>query len=404
MQKIRVLTFTTLFPNKLQPNNAIFIKNRMAALCQYCPAQLKIIAPVPYFPPLAIFKKWYIFSRIPDHEIQDGLEVFHPRYLVTPKIGMSLYGLSMFLTCLPLVRKIYKTFPFDLIDAHYIYPDGLAAIFLGKVFKCPVVVSARGTDINLYPEFAVIKRLIQYTLKHATHIMSVCADLKRIMLSLGVPDDKITVIPNGIYKDKFFRLDPKICRKKVEISNRHKVLLSVGSLIERKGHHILIDSIRLLVSQNRLNFKTYIVGTGEWEQRLAAQIEQAGLRDWVFLVGQVPNDDLVYWYNAADLFFMGSSREGWPNVVCEALACGVPVVATSANGIPEIITSDEYGLIVERNAQAFAKGLLEAFSRDWDYDKIYKYGQRRTWKTVANEVYDVFTKVLLNQQLLAVSK
>ena len=366
----------------------------MAALCKYCPVELKVVAPVPYFPPLGIFKKWYIFSQIPPYEIQDGLEVFHPRYLVTPKIGMFFYGLSMFLGSLPIARRIHKTFPFDLIDSHYVYPDGLAAVLLGKVFKCPVVVSARGTDINLYPKLPAIKRLIQYTLRHAAHVISVCADLKQIMLHLGAPDDKITVIPNGIDNDKFFRLDQKLCRQKIGISGEQKVLLSVGSLIERKGHHILIDSIRLLAGQNRLDFKTYIVGAGEWERRLAAQIDQAGLRDRIFLVGQVLNDDLIYWYNAADLFFLGSSREGWPNVVSEALACGIPVVATSANGVPEIITSDEYGLIVERNAEAFAKGLLEAFSRDWDYDKIYEYGQRRTWETVAHEVYDVFTKVL----------
>ena len=393
-EPIKVLTFSSLFPNSIQPNNAIFVKNRMAALCKYCPVELKVVAPVPYFPRLNISKKWYIFSQIPIYEIQDGLEVFHPRYLVTPKVGMSFYGLSMFLGALPLVRRIHKTFPFDLIDAHYIYPDSLAAVLLGKVFKCPVVLSARGTDINLYPKFPIIRRFIQYTLRHAVHVISVCADLKSIMVSLGIPEDKISVIPNGIDDNRFNRLNKDSCRQKIGIPSEGQVLLTVGTLIERKGHHILIDALKLLSDQGLLNFQTYIVGAGDWHRRLMAQIDQAGLGNRVYLVGQVPNDDLIYWYNAADLFFLGSSREGWPNVVCEALACGTPVVATSANGIPEIITSDDYGLIVERNAEAFAQILPTAFSRNWNYDKIYEYGQRRTWKTVAHEVYDVFTKVL----------
>ncbi len=393
-KQIKVLTFSSLFPNSIQPNNAIFVKNRMSAVCRHCPVELKVVAPVPYFPPLKRFRKWYTFSQIPGYEIQDEVEVFHPRYLVTPKIGMTLYGLSMFLCSLALMRRIFRSWPFDVIDAHYVYPDGFAAVLLGKMFKRPVVVSARGTDINLYPKFPIIKRLIQYTLRHSDHIISVSSALKEIMLCLGVPDEKITVIPNGIDKKKFFCMDQKVCRQKVGISCKQKVLLSIAALIELKGHHILIDAIKLLASRNQLDFKTYIIGTGDWELKLHTQIKQSGLMDRVFLVGQVPNDELIYWYNAADIFFLGSSREGWPNVISEALACGTPVIATPVGDVPDIIKAQFLGHLVEREPQAIAKALVNGFKQKWNREKIWKDGQKRTWDIVAYEVLDIFKTVI----------
>ena len=396
---MNVLVFSSLFPNKIQPNNAIFIKNRMAAVAKQRNYTVKVVAPVPYFPPLPLadklFIRWRHFTRIPKHEFLENLEIWHPRYIVTPKIGMSFYGLSMFLGTLPLLKKIYSDFPFDLIDGHYIYPDGLAAILAGRMFRVPVVLSARGTDINLYPQFPLIKKIIQYTLKKTNKCIAVCEDLKKIMMSLGIEDEKINVIPNGIDQEQFYRIEKSAARGKIGLPVRGKVLLAVGSLIERKGHHLLIDALGIMKKENRLSFVTYIVGEGEWHDKLAIAIKRNNLDEYVFLQGQVDNKDLLYWYNAADLFFLGSSREGWPNVISESLACGVPVIATSVNGVPEIINSDDYGVVLkERTASYFAQEIPKAMNRSWDYDKIYQYGQSRTWDTVAAEVCSTFAEVM----------
>ena len=397
---MRVLVFSSLFPNRLQPDSAVFIKNRMAAVQEIDGVDVKVVAPVPYFPSLPVsgrlFERWSVFSRIPEREWVGSLETWHPRYLVTPKIGMTFYGLAMYLGSRSLVRRLYRSFPFDIIDGHYIYPDGLAAILLGRLFKVPVVLSARGTDINLYPQFSLIKRIIQFTLQQADKEIAVCDDLKRIMVSLGERPENINVIPNGIDPQKFYRIEKKQARESVGIPVADRMLLSVGSLIERKGHHLLIEALGRLHQDQRLTWTTYIIGQGEWHGKLARLIAEYRLEGKVFLLGQVPNCDLVTWYNAADIFFLGSSREGWPNVISEALACGTPVVATPANGVPEIITSDDYGIIVEkREAESFCRELPRAFAKTWDYDRICRYGQNRTWTVVAREVYETLNDVLM---------
>ncbi len=386
---MRILTFTTLFPNRERPNNAVFIQHRMAAVNRFCDAEVRVVAPVPWYPELPLGSKRYRrLARVPQQEKIAGLEVVHPRYLVTPKIGMSLYGLFMFLGVLPVVRRIYQQWPFDIIDAHYVYPDGLAAILLGRAFNCPVVVSARGTDINLYPRFRLIRPLIRQVLARADGLISVCRSLADVMIGLGTDPRKVKVIPNGIDPLLFYPMPQQKARRKLGLDEEGKILLTVGSLIERKGIHLLIEALAILQKQGELNFNTYIVGNGEERNRLAAQIKAAGLQEQTKLIGEIDNQELVMWYNAADLFFLGSSREGWPNVVSESLACGTPVVATKVDGIPDIVCSPDLGVIVERDVRSFVDALRGAFQRQWNRDRIYLHGQGRTWQNVATEVFE----------------
>ncbi len=396
---MRILTFTTLFPNREQPNSAIFIQHRMAAVHKYCDADVRVVAPVPWFPDLSIgSERWRVFARVPRREERAGMRVSHPRYLVTPKVGMSLYGLFMFFGALATVKRIYKKWPFDIIDAHYVYPDGVAAILLGRVFKCPVVVSARGTDINLYPRFKLIRPMIKQVVTKADGLISVCRSLADIMLDLGAGENKVRIIPNGIDPDLFHPLEMQRSRALLGIDENGKVLLTVGSLIERKGIHLLIVALQIIRDKGKLSWKTYIVGKGEERHRLEKQIQTAGLQEQVILVGEVANSELVNWYNAADLFFLGSSREGWPNVVSESIACGTPVVATNVDGSPEIIHSPNLGIIVDRDVTSFVDALIRAMRMKWDREAVVRQGGQRTWETVAHEVHAMFSDIIGNQR------
>ena len=388
---MRILTFTTLFPNREHPNNAVFIQHRMAAVNRFCDAEVRVVAPVPWYPELPLGAKRYRqLARVPQQEEIAGLQVIHPRYLVTPKIGMSLYGLFMFLGVLPVVRRIYQQWPFDIIDAHYVYPDGLAAILLGRIFNCPVVVSARGTDINLYPRLKFIRPLIKQVVTRADGLISVCQSLADIMITLGANKHRVRVIPNGIDPALFYPMPQQKARRKLGLGEDGKILLTVGSLIELKGIHLLIDALAKLKQMGHLDFVTYIVGKGCLRNKLYKQAAMAKLDKHVVFVGEVPNSDLVFWYSAADVFFLGSSREGWPNVVSESLACGTPVVATRVDGIPDIVCSLDLGVIVERDVRSFVDVLRYAFQRQWNRKCISQQGQARTWQNVASEVFDLF--------------
>ena len=394
MNPIKVLVFTSLYPNNIWPNNNVFVKERMSTVSRMDGIELKVIAPVPYYPPIQ--SGWrQNFSKVKRQEVLAGVEVYHPRYFITPKIGMVLYGLLMFLSVLPVVKKIRKEFDFDLIDAHYVYPDGFAAVLLADFFRIPVVVSARGTDINLYKEFPLIRQLLRHTLLKADKAISVCQALKDEMIQLGIPAAKISVIPNGVDSSKFYPLSKEVAKRNLGIPTDKKLILSVGSLIPRKGFDLLIRAIKVLGDRyHKKDLFLAIVGEGKLRGDLEKLISSLNLDEHVFLVGAKPHQELYCWYNAADLFCLASSREGWPNVVMESLACGTPVVATEVWGVPEIIQSDKIGLLAKRSVPELAKAISLALQRQWNSPEIVEYVRENTWNRVAFSVCQVFKSVL----------
>jgi len=392
-QNMKVLVYTTLFPNHLHPNNAIFIKQRMFHFAKLKGCVIKVVAPIPYCPHWPALGKWYQNSQIKRYEVMDGIEVFHPRYPLIPKLSMPLHGLSLFLSSLKLLKKINQTFPFDLIDGHYIYPDGFAAVLLGKALKKPVVLSARGSDINQFTRFKSIKPMLRYALNHADHVISVCDALKQEMVDLGINDAKISVISNGVDSNQFYPVDKNKARKKLALPHNKKIILSVGSLIPRKGFHVILDSLPRLLQENT-NIHFYIIGEGPFRSSLERQIEALNLTQHVTLVGERPNSELKIWYSAANVFCLASSREGWANVIMESLSCGTPVVATNVWGAPEILTSSDIGMLVDRTPDALYSVLKTALETTWDRKRIRNHVKDRNWFKVADEVNSVFRSIL----------
>lgn len=391
---MKVLVYTCLFPNHVQPNKAIFVKHRMHHFAELDGCEIRVVNPLPFSPPLSFLEKRYPFARVGRNDTIEGITVYHPRYMLIPRISMILHGISLYLSSLTLMREIEKTFPFDLIDGHYIYPDGFAAVLLGRALGKPVVLSARGTDISQFTEFGLIKPMIRYALDRAGHVVSVCQALKDRMVDIGADSKKITVIPNGIDLDHFYPEDRIEARRSLGLPEDARVLLSVGALIPVKGYDVLLEAVaRMLPKVNRLHL--YVVGDGPQRGILESQARQMKMERHVSFVGQRPNSQLRTWYNAADVFCLASSREGWANVIMESLACGTPVVATNVWGAPEILTKPEVGLLVERNPESIAEGLLKALDREWDCSMIHRHVAQRTWHQVAKEVEGVFKRVLV---------
>jgi len=392
MSKPKILTYTTLFPNSVQPLWGHFVLERMRHLLPF--ADVTVIAPVPYFPKIRLNRRWFEFASVPRTEQLNGFVVDHPRYLVLPKIGMFTHALSMFLGSLSQARKYLSAKSCDLIDAHYVYPDGLAAVMLGAKLRKPVVVTARGSDINVFAELRTIRPLIRAVLHRADAIVAVSEDLKKRMIALGCPSEKITVIENGVDTDQFRPFSKLECRRRLALPETRPIVLSVGHLKEVKGFHLLIDAIGRL-RQTIPNVLLVIVGEGIYRKRLQKQIAKSNLQDNVWLVGSRPHADLPFWYSAADLFCIASSSEGWPNVLLEAMGCGLPVMAPRAWSAPEIVR-DGIGLLVERNADAFARAMDEALHKNWDTHAIVTYARSHGWNNVARRVRTLYSNVLSN--------
>lgn len=384
---MRVLTFSSLFPNRTTPNLGIFIFQRIAHLAVRPGNHVEVIAPVPYFPRWFRWTRWRSAGQVPSQETIRGLTVYHPRYPLVPKISMPLHGLLILLGTWRLTRRLTREMQFDCIDAHFIYPDCLTAVFLGKLLGLPVIVSARGTDINLYPSFKLIRPMIRWTLRHAAGAIAVSTSLRDVMVELGLSEDSVRVIGNGIDPERFNPVDPIEARRHLELPETGQVLVSVGGLIPRKGFHFLIPAVAQIASRFP-GLRVYILGEGEYRSRLQSLIRGFNLQEQVFLVGNVPNEELRYWFSAANVSCLLSSREGWPNVLQESLACGTPVVATRVWGAPEVIVSPDLGLLVEQNSAAIAVALESALNKTWNREAIARHAGERTWAVVAKEVED----------------
>jgi glycosyltransferase involved in cell wall biosynthesis len=390
---MRVLVFTSLYPNNIWPYNGVFVKERMTQFVRQEGCDVQVVAPVPYFPALKISHRW-LYSQVCRHEVTEGLQVSHPRYFMIPKVGMALHGWLMFFSVIPTIKQIQKNFDFDVIDAHYVYPDGFAAVLLGLLFRKPVVVSARGSDINLFKDFPLIRRLLRYTLMKADGVIAVSQALKDAIRRLGVPGEKVAVIPNGVDPLKFSPLPKEESCKRLGLPDQ-KIILSVGRLTCNKGFDVLVRAFKILLEKfQACPLSLVIVGEGAFRKQLEEMISSAHLSQRVHLVGAVPHEELALWYNAADIFCLASSQEGYPNVLLESLACGTPVVATSVGGIPEIIHSDAIGFLTERDEWDIAEKLCLALNKTWHSDAIVRYAQEHTWNRVTRSVFGVFASVL----------
>ena len=387
---MKVLVFTSLYPNNVWPNHGVFIKERMTHFARLPGCGVTVVAPVPYYPPVK-FGRRRLFSQVMRKEVKDGIEVYHPRYIMTPGVGMVFYGFLMFLSVLPMVKRIYREQGFDLIDAHYVYPDGFAAAMLGRALGIPVVISARGSDINLYRDMRVIRWFLSYALNRARRVIAVCQALKDAMVDLRIAEDKIAVISNGVDTAKFLPIPRKDARRELGLPMEKKIVLSVGGLIPRKGFHLLIKAMHLLTRKDeRGNLLLVIAGEGPYRKQLEDLASSLNVKESVVFTGSIAHQELYRWYNAADVFCLASSREGWPNVIMESLACGTPVVATSVWGTPEIITSDEVGFLVEQNEHDIAGKITLALSKAWQRDVITNHAREHSWNSVAQRVMSVF--------------
>jgi teichuronic acid biosynthesis glycosyltransferase TuaC len=382
---MRILVFTSLFPSSTQPDFGIFIFQRISHLAQQPGNFVQVVAPVPYFPSWITSSRWGKYGLIPRQERVGDLDVYHPRYPLVPGFLMPLHGFLMFLGCFFLVRRLHRQFRFECIDAHYVYPDGFAAALLGRMLGLPVVVSARGTDINVFPLFPSIRPLIVWSLHTAAGIIAVSSALKNTMIALGLPPEKICVIPNGVDTKRFYPIPQEEARRTLGLPLDGRIAVSVASLTEAKNHPLLISAFAMIVGRSE-GAKLFLIGEGPLRPAVEELIRKLRLQESVVLVGAKPNPELAVWYSAATVSCLVSSREGWPNVLMESIACGTPIVATRVGGVPEIISSSKLGLLAEQDIESIAAALESALAKSWDRNALVLHAQSREWNNVASEV------------------
>jgi len=386
---IRILTFTTLYPNEAQPHHGVFVENRLRHLLATGEVLTSVVAPVPWFPLRGeIFGRYSDLARVPSAETRNAITVYHPRYVVIPKIGMSAGPSNLFRATLGLIRRLKEQENVAMIDAHYFYPDGVAAIMLGEALDLPVIITARGTDINLIPAYFLPRRQIQYAARKAAGIIAVSQALADALIALGIPSERVTVLRNGVDLHTFRPDDRDLARKIIGV--RGPTLLSVGHLIERKGHDIVIAALPALPGYTLL-----IAGDGPERSRLQTLTARLGVQDRVKFLGSVPHDHLRQTYEAADALVLASSREGWPNVLLESMACGTPVIASAIWGNPEVVSKPEAGILIKtRTPGGVAEGVKTLFRQLPSRAATRAFAERFSWHDTSVGQLRLFRQVM----------
>ena len=393
MNAMKILTFSTLFPNVIKPHHGIFTETTLRHQLATGDIEAKVIAPVPWFPfDHPFFGQYSTFARIPKEEVRIGVPVVHPRYLVPPKVGMHVVPFTMAQSSKASIgRLIDEGYDFDVIDAHYFYPDGIAAIMLGKYFKKPVIITALGTDINLVLKDRVARRMIRWAGEKSAAMITVCEALKTEMVSHGMDGTRITPLRNGVDLQLFKPVDRAATRKKLKLE--HFSLLSVGYLDPRKGHDLIISALPKLPDVHLL-----IAGSGQDRSKLEALAVSEGVSDRVTFLGALPQTVLREYYGAADALVLASSREGWANVLLESMACGTPVVASNVWGTPEAVRAPEAGVLMpsltSEGVVAAVNSLRAAYP---DHAATRAYAEQFSWDDTTAGQLRLFEQVLLRR-------
>lgn len=379
----KIVVYSSLFPSLFQPVSGLFVAELVKALAE------KMFVSV--IKPVNMLKN--IRNLLSEPRIQsfnDEIQVRLPLFVNVPKV---LKTTDAFLMALSTRKAFQKEVDKDtsLVHAHFAYPDAAAAHILSSCVNLPLVVTVHGSDINILARDLKRKEIIKQTLKHANAVVCVSEDLARKVLQLGVPTYKVHHIPNGVDVDKFRPVDKLKSRKMLGIGHIKKMLLTVGNLIPIKAYDHLIRALPKMNSDISL----VMVGQGHDRQMLKDLVKKLGIEGRVLFVGRVGHDDLHLYYSAADFLTISSYSEGWPTVIYEAFACGLPVLANGVGGIPEAISSESLGMVMENNRPGtIAEKVSVAFEKKWDSTELVNTAMKNSWHEIASRYEKIYDKVL----------
>ncbi|PKP91764.1 MAG: glycoside hydrolase [Alphaproteobacteria bacterium HGW-Alphaproteobacteria-16] len=378
---LRVLTLSSLFPDQSRPNFGIFVERQTFGLAAHPGVELRVAAPVGLPPwPLSRMGQYRALAELPVSEQWKGVSLIRPRFRNIPGTGGRFHVPQLIRALTPVIDKMRRDFPFDVIDASFFFPDGPAAVALGRRYGVPVSIKARGADIHHWGTAPGTAAQVVAAGRAADGILAVSQAMRDDMISLGMPADRITVHHTGVDMARFAPCDQAVAKAALGVEG--PLVASVGALIPRKGHDIVIDAVTALPGVYLL-----IAGEGPERPNLAAQIERAGVSDRIRLLGSVPHGDLPPLLAAADVMALASSSEGLANAWVEALASGAPLVIPDAGGAAEVVTAPRAGRIAARNAPAFAEAIRALLASPPPREQVRACAAGFTWEANTAALY-----------------
>jgi len=380
------------------PHFKVFIKDQVTNIKPYV-KEVTILMPTPSFSRIVLklpyLERYFRFLRLAAESYNDlqGYRHFCPKYFTLPVDVLRRRNCYLAAeSCVSVLSK--NNVDFNLMHAHFL-ENGFIGARLKNLYEKPLVVTAHGGDVYDLPfRDHWYNSLARFVLTEADQVITVCKFNAEKLLSLGVSSNKLHVIPNG-YDERLFKPIPAAkAREKLGLPQNKKILLSVGNLVDVKGHAYLIGTISLVL-RKRKDVLLIIVGSGPLKELLQSMVKKYRLEDHVMLAGGRRHEEIPIWMNASDIFILPSLQEGFPTVIPEAMACGKPVVATKVGGVPEAIYSDELGILVPpKDSESLSWAILEVLDRKWDPNIILEHAKKYSWSELAKQILLTYRKAL----------
>lgn len=383
----RVVTFTSLYPSSAMPTHGLFVHERMRRVAAHGGFAWQVVAPVPEVVRPLRSASWRRWLATPPREAWDGVEVAHPRWRHWPGF-VRRQAQAMAAGARAAVAALAAREPI-VLDAHYLWPDGVAAAALAREFGVPYTLTARGTDVNVLALQPALRPRIAAAAAGAFACFAVSRALAdRFADAAGLPAARVEVARNGVDLERFQPGDAQAARAALDLPARGFLVLCVGRLVAGKGFHTAARAMTALPADARL----VVVGEGPERAAIAALAPSA------LFLGSLPPSRVALACRACDALALPSEREGWPNVVTEALASGLPVVATPVGGIPEILGEAPPpwlgALCGVGDHAAFGRAFAALAAAPADRARVRAYAERFGWDAPVARLCAVFRQAL----------
>ena len=379
---LRVLTLSSLFPDATRPNFGVFVERQTLGLAARPDVALTVSAPVGLPPvPLDRRGRHARLASLPRVEGWKGVTVHRPRFRAWPLTAGRWHAAALARAVTPVLDRLAAGEGFDVIDASFFFPDGVAAVALGRRYGVPVSIKARGADIHHWGTAPATAAQVRAAGQAADGLLAVSAAMRSDMTDLALPGDRIRVHHTGVDHDRFVVGDR--AAQKTALGITGPLVLSLGALIPRKGHDIVISAVATLPGVTLA-----IAGTGPDRAKLEALAVRLGVADRVRFLGDVAHAALPAIIGAADVMALASASEGLANAWVEALACGTPIVITDAGGAREVVRSPDVGRVALRDSVAFAAAIADLLADPPSPDAVQAGAAGFTWEANRDSLFD----------------
>ncbi len=388
-----------MYPSPVNPTNGIFVHEQVKALRDRG-HDVRVVSPKGWAPPG--LGRWSAYREVVATDEVEGITVNYPRKLTLPGGRLGHRNADAFLLGIRrTVRAIHAEWPIDVIHAHMVVPDGWAAARVGHELGVPVVGTAHRADVLDIPAQGAKSRMrVAEAIQTLDAVVTVSRAIGDATDAIARPRRPITVVPNGADAAVFMPRDAAEARARIGLPPEGPVISYVGKLVPRKGVDTLIEAMGILAARASGAPRLVMAGIGGLREPLEQRAAELGVADRITWLGKVLHDEVGWVMSAGDVFVLPSLSEGLPTVVCEAMACGLPVVATAVDGTPEIVDDGVTGLLVQpHDAGGLATALATVLDDPALRERMGAEALRRseaeyTWAANARRMEQVYAEVI----------